>query len=373
MSSPKPSFFSRFRKNDSPTRRLSSAQIEEDSKSIAANLRREYQIDQLLQQPVVDLEQIRNLSWAGLPNKHRARIWRLFLDYEPVNSNLKDSTLDHKRKDYFDCLDRVYSESQRHLWTNAQNQTLQQILRDLPRSHIHLLRNERVQRVFEEVLFVWSVRHPASGYVQGMNDMLHPFFFAFLSPHYKDKTTSELEKMDNIDDIPDNILKEIEADSFWCFSKLLDGLQDLYTKDQPGLYKMLERLEEVIQQANPELAQHISDEGLQYQEFAFRWMNCLLVREFSVAIIFRIWDNYLAHPNRIVSTHVYICAAMMTCMAYKLMPLNHAEFVILMQGITPEGWHQEEIEEILAQAYVYETKYSPAKRMRSASTSVLVN
>ena len=53
------------------------------------------------------------------------------------------------------------------------------------------------------------------------------------------------------------------------------------------------------------------------------------------------------------------------------MPLNHAEFVILMQGITPYGWHDEEIEEILAQAYVYEKNYSPQHQhhnLRSVSS-----
>ena len=374
MSSPKPSFFTKFRKNESSMRRLSSAQIEEESKNVSADNRRDYQIEQLLHQPVIDLEQIRNLSWAGLPYAHRARIWRLFLDYEPVNSSLAETTLKHKRNDYFDCLDRVYNESQRHMWTNAQNQTYQQILRDLPRSHIPLLRTQRVMHIFEEVLFVWSVRHPASGYVQGMNDMLHPFFFAFLSQYYKDKTPAELEKLQNIDDLPDDALKEVEADSFWCFSKLLDGLQDLYTKDQPGLYKMLDHLKEVVEKADPVLAKHIDDEGLQYQEFAFRWMNCLLVREFTVPTIFRMWDNYLAYPSQISNNLVYLCAAMMSCISYKLLPLNHAEFVILMQGITPHGWHDEEIEEILAQAYVYEKNYSPQNHrhgVRSASAPIL--
>ena len=370
MTSPNKTFFSKFRQG----RRLSSPQIDMEVNAVPKNERRELQLQQLLQQEVIDLEQIRNLAWAGYPAMDRPRIWRLLLDYEPVKSSLAKSTLIHKRNDYFDCVERVFGESQRHLWTKEQNLTFQQILRDLPRSHIKLLRNEKIQHISEEVLFVWSVRHPASGYVQGMNDMLHPFFFAFISPYYKDKTISQLEKMENVDDLSDDILREVEADSFWCFSKLLDGLQDLYTKDQPGIYKMLNNLEYVISKANPELARHISDESLQYQEFAFRWMNCLLVREFTVGTIFRIWDNYLSRPNQIVNTHVYTCASLMSCIAYKLMPLNHAEFVVLMQGITPEGWHPEEIEEILAQSYVYEKMYaiqSPSILKSSESSPLL--
>ena len=38
-----------------------------------------------------------------------------------------------------------------------------------------------VQDIFERILFIWAVRHPASGYVQGMNDLVTPFFVVFLS------------------------------------------------------------------------------------------------------------------------------------------------------------------------------------------------
>jgi Rab-GTPase-TBC domain len=33
----------------------------------------------------------------------------------------------------------------------------------------------------ERILYVWAIRHPASGYVQGINDLVTPFFQVFLS------------------------------------------------------------------------------------------------------------------------------------------------------------------------------------------------
>ncbi len=38
-----------------------------------------------------------------------------------------------------------------------------------------------VQELFERILFIWAIRHPASGYVQGINDLVTPFFVVFLS------------------------------------------------------------------------------------------------------------------------------------------------------------------------------------------------
>jgi hypothetical protein len=314
----------------------------------------------LLSVPVVDLDRIREISWAGIPDPHRAMVWRLFLDYEPVNSSIRSATLQHKRTDYFDCVERVCSEGQRHLWTNSQRQTEMQILRDLPRTHISLLRHDRIQQLFMRVLFVWSVRHPASGYVQGMNDLLQPFFFAFLVPHCPTRTITELIQLDDLSFLPDLILREIESDCFWCFSKLLDGLQDLYTKDQPGLYKMLEAIQSVVDRVDPVLGKWIRDEDIQYQEFAFRWVNCLLVREFSVPLLFRLWDSYLSNHSKIASTHVYVCAAMIVALSPKLSGAPHAEFVMQVQAINPEAWTVEQMEMIVAQAYVYEKMFAGA-------------
>lgn len=322
----------------------------------------------LLEVPVVDIEKIREISWAGIPNKYRATVWRLFLDYEPVNSAIRAATLQHKRNDYFDCVERVFSESQRHLWTNAQKQTESQILRDLPRTKITLLKNERVQLLFERVLFVWSVRHPASGYVQGMNDLLQPFFFAFLVPHLPDLEIEDIIELENLDLVPEDALREVEADCFWCFSKLLDGLQDLYTKDQPGLYKMLESLENVMDRVDPALSKAMKEQEIQYQEFAFRWMNCLLVREFSVPLLFRLWDSYLSNHSKISTTHVFVCAAMLTKLSPRLKGLSHADFVLEVQSIDPDSWTVNDIDEINAQAYVYERMFSHSpSHMRSAS------
>jgi hypothetical protein len=340
--------------------------------SPTAALRRRRRFDELLAATVVDLDRIREISWAGIPEDFRATVWRLFLDYEPVDSVIRAATLQHKRNDYFDCVERVFSERQRHLWTNSQRQTEIQILCDLPRTYIALLRCQRVQLLFERVLFVWSVRHPASGYVQGMNDLLQPFFFAFLAPHATGKNLGELITNPSIDFVTEDSLREIEADCFWCFSKLLDGLQDLYTKDQPGLYKMLESLMKVIEKVDPGLGSWIKAEDIQYQEFAFRWMNCLLVREFSVRLIFRLWDSYLSNHSKIATSHVYVCAALMAALSTKLTNAPHAEFVMQVQGIDPDSWTIEDMEMLIALGYVYEKMFASAPSpLRSPSMPFL--
>lgn len=40
--------------------------------------------------------------------------------------------------------------------------------------------NDIFQEMFERILYIWAMRHPASGYVQGINDLVTPFFVVFL-------------------------------------------------------------------------------------------------------------------------------------------------------------------------------------------------
>ncbi len=41
------------------------------------------------------------------------------------------------------------------------------------------------------------------------------------------------------------------------------------------------------------LAAHFEEQGVEFMQFAFRWMNCLLMREMSVKCTIRMWDTYL--------------------------------------------------------------------------------
>jgi hypothetical protein len=51
---------------------------------------------------------------------------------------------------------------------------------------------------------------------------------------------------------------------------------------------------------------------------------------------------------------------MMTSLSPKLLGVSHADFVMKIQSINPDGWSVEELDVIVAQAYVYEKMFSGA-------------
>ena len=117
-----------------------------------------------------------------------------------------------------------------------------------------------VQELFERILFIWAIRHPASGYVQGINDLVTPYFVVFLSEYIDNgkkylfnkinfilffKLDIEIENFD-ISSLPETNRKLVEADSYWATSHLLEGIQDNYTFAQPGIQYKVRTLEELV-------------------------------------------------------------------------------------------------------------------------------
>ncbi|TSK13171.1 TBC1 domain family member 22B [Bagarius yarrelli] len=98
--------------------------------------------------------------------------------YLPANAERRASTLQRKRQEYFGFIEQYYdSRNDEH-----HQDTYRQIHIDIPRTNplIPLFQQASVQEIFERILFIWAIRHPASGYVQGINDLVTPFFVVYI-------------------------------------------------------------------------------------------------------------------------------------------------------------------------------------------------
>ena len=74
--------------------------------------------------------------------------------------------------------------------------------------------------MLQRVLFLWNTRHPACGYVQGMNEILVPLIVVFLSEICCINTESYLEPP-GFHALSDEQLFSVEADSYWCLQRIL--------------------------------------------------------------------------------------------------------------------------------------------------------
>uniref|UniRef100_A0A3P8T552 TBC1 domain family, member 22a n=1 Tax=Amphiprion percula TaxID=161767 RepID=A0A3P8T552_AMPPE len=300
---------------------------------------------QLLAGPNTDLEELRKLSWSGIPRQVRPIAWKLLSGYLPANAERRESVLQRKRQEYFGFIQQYYdSRNDEH-----HQDTYRQIHIDIPRTNplIPLFQQASVQEIFERILFIWAIRHPASGYVQGINDLVTPFFVVYVFEYIEE----EVENFD-VSSLQEEALRNIEADSFWCMSKLLDGIQDNYTFAQPGIQRKVKALEELVSRIDESVHRHMQQYEVEYLQFAFRWMNNLLMRELPLRCTIRLWDTYQAEPEGFSHFHLYVCAAFLVRWRKEI--LEERDFqglMILLQNLPTMHWGNEEVSVLLAEAY----------------------
>ncbi|XP_066525883.1 TBC1 domain family member 22A isoform X1 [Hoplias malabaricus] len=321
---------------------------------------------QLLAGPNTDLEELRKLSWSGIPRQVRPITWKLLSGYLPANAERRASTLQRKRMEYFGFIEQYYDSrnDEHHQDTYRQihidiprmspehlvlQPKVTEIHIDIPRTNplIPLFQQASVQEIFERILFIWAIRHPASGYVQGINDLVTPFFVVYVFEYIEE----EVENFD-VSSLQEEVLRNIEADSFWCMSKLLDGIQDNYTFAQPGIQRKVKALEELVSRIDETVHRHMQQYEVEYLQFAFRWMNNLLMRELPLRCTIRLWDTYQAEPEGFSHFHLYVCAAFLVRWRKEI--LEEKDFqglMILLQNLPTMHWGNEEVSVLLAEAY----------------------
>jgi hypothetical protein len=91
---------------------------------------------------------------------------------------------------------------------------------DAPRTapEVPFFQQPEMQSALRRLLYIWGIRHPASGYVQGVNDLVTPFLAVFLSEQFQGQSISEWKASD----LTNTQLLDAEADAYWCLCKLVE-------------------------------------------------------------------------------------------------------------------------------------------------------
>ncbi|RKP31301.1 RabGAP/TBC [Metschnikowia bicuspidata] len=375
----------------------------------------------------VNLKKLRELSWKGIPSDLRALVWQLLLGYLPANKARQAANLKRKRAEYTEGLksagiqilfkdDNVISSSvnsssaslagpreNKDNSANKEKVLYHQIKIDVKRTNpsLQLYSLPATQQSLKKILYLWAIRHPASGYVQGINDLCTPFYQIFLGNYIWQLQRKAAHLAGGSDDLalfipglmddgsdPDNIdvqeqalLQEpklmsytaenfdpallsesatalIEADTYWCLSKLLENITDNYIHEQPGIIRQVNDLRNLILKIDHELLLHFEAEGVEFIQFLFRWMNCLLMREVSVQLIIRMWDTYLSEtPLGFNLFHVYVCAAFLIKFSSELKAKDFQDILLFLQSPPTANWTENDIEVMLSEAFVWQSLY----------------
>ncbi|CAF1316799.1 unnamed protein product [Adineta ricciae] len=343
----------------------SNSSITKNAKSniLDVDQQKENKFKQIFDQSTVDLNDLRKASWNGIPKPYRPQAWKLLCGYLPPKTERREDTLSRKRDEYWSYVDQYY-----HTRTDSEHQdTFRQIHIDIPRMTplMPIFQQILVQQLFERILFIWAIRHPASGYVQGINDLVTPFFVVFLSEFVEND--ADIENFP-VDSLSESDRRLIEADSYWATSYLLEGIQDNYTFAQPGIQYKIRALEELIKRIDEPLYRHLKNQNIEFLQFSFRWMNNLLMRELPIRCTIRLWDTYLAEQDGFSQFHLYICAAFLIRFSKSLLRERDFQGLLLfLQNLPTHSWTSNDISILTAEAYQLKVMFADAPRHLSNS------
>jgi len=379
--------------------------------------RRRQRFDAALATETVDSKALAELAWCGVPAGHsRCEVWQLLLGYRPLTRERRAEALQRKREEYRELRHSLYDASAAVAWRgeggssgpgpgpgpgtaaavqphNGEETTLlRQIRRDLPRTRLRvgggagggglcpaqgLVGDGRVQALMERVLFVWAVRQPACSYVQGLNDVLLPLIVVFLA----DQGGRPVEGLDAelLGQLGEERLADVEADCYWCVTKILSEIFDHYTHGQPGIQRMAQRLREIIRRIDAPLAAHLETQGVDLLHTAFRWITCLMVRELPLGCCVRLWDSLIAESALAVGQQrgavggdcgsagfeallVYFCACFTVYFSPRLKEMDFEVMTLFLQKVPTGSFGEHEVEVLLGEAYVLKRLFQEAPR-----------
>ncbi|XP_032272550.1 TBC1 domain family member 22A isoform X2 [Phoca vitulina] len=225
---------------------------------------------QLLAGPNTDLEELRKLSWSGIPKPVRPMTWKLLSGYLPANVDRRPATLQRKQKEYFAFIEHYYDSRN----DDVHQDTYRQIHIDIPRMSPEAL-------------------------------ILQP------------KVT-----------------------------------EDNYTFAQPGIQMKVKMLEELVSRIDEQVHRHLDRHEVRYLQFAFRWMNNLLMREVPLPCTIRLWDTYQSEPDGFSHFHLYVCAAFLVRWRKEILEeRDFQELLLFLQNLPTAHWGNEDISLLLAEAY----------------------
>ena len=188
--------------------------------------------------PVVPIASLKKLAWNGIPDDLRPMVWQILLGYLPCEASARASTLETKRAEYQRGIKAAF-----HSEGGLDQAVWHQIRIDVPRTnpHLALYQFEATQKVREFskradrrlwkgfYMFGQYSILKVDTYKVSMISSLRSFkssclLISVISSPARLTLDTDPETFDP-GTLPVEAYESVEADSFWCLSALLDGIQ----------------------------------------------------------------------------------------------------------------------------------------------------
>jgi len=154
----------------------------------------------------------------------------------------------------------------------------------------------------------------------------------------KNKSINE-KRIDKQTNLSEFFRTDYEADTYWCFSSLMDMIKFTYKKSEDdkdrGLFKKVYLLKLALKSFDPNLYKLIEDKKIDVGIFSMRWFILLFCQDFTLPDVIRIWDILLfIEDDTDIFYKVYIFAlAILSLKKHYLHKVDFVSFIMEMQNL----------------------------------------
>ena len=303
-------------------------------------------------------DDLRKIVFEGIPDEFgdlRSLIWKIMLNYLPLNCKIWEESLDVKRKDYNllkqklvikleldskeqkemenykkkkkkKTSDHPLSDNNDSVWKTyfEYSELIEEIEKDIKRTRTQMsfffmpvklenLKNFNNEDIVDQAIIstggIYENKKPKDNSkikIETHADVLTRILFIYA------KLNPEVRYIQGMNEILAPIYycfsqdkseyfcnsESVEADAYYCFSNLMEELKDVFLRSKDntenGINTRIKHLTDVLRVTDREVYNLFYDEKVEVQFFAFRWYTLLLTQEFEMPEILRLWDSILS-------------------------------------------------------------------------------
>ncbi|KAI8925282.1 rab-GTPase-TBC domain-containing protein [Entophlyctis helioformis] len=330
----------------------------------------------ILRDPLLSPEYLRDKGLAcGIDDTEpRSLYWKIYLDVVPsITSEAWQLVLEKERRGYSDLKEKyIFDPSKLKEATDwslnnplslAEDSPWKQYFADVDLRKVIMqdvertfpdqerFRDEAIQTLLCNVLFVWCKMNPDISYRQGMHELLAITFIVV-----------DQDKVDVADPAAGSDAgfktmfdsRFVEHDTATLFFRIMRSVkpwyevnegQPLYMRPQDARTKMQPKTipivaacrriqNELLAALDLELSRHIESHGIEPQLYGLRWLRLLFAREFTLPKLLQLWDGLFAEDASLALAE-WIAVAMLTFVRREVLESDYSGTMFTLMKYPP--------------------------------------
>lgn len=322
----------------------------------------------IISNDIVNINQLKKICWNGIPSELgyiHSEVWKYLLKYYPEKKSKKQEIINKQRQAYIDIL-MIYNsipKDSKEFINQFDIKVYNQINQDVPRTmqRYSLFKIPYIKDMITRILYIFSMKHQSSKYVQGFVDLCLPFLLVFLNSYLQNQSIQSILNLneESLFNLGEGCLMELESDIYWCFDCLMQQIETNFCGEREEIKILINKLENIIKIVDYSLYNFLINNKIIFSQFAFRWISCLLIRELNIISVIRLFDSYFSWSDDDTKNgftffhfHTYVCASLLLLFKDDILKFNdYHKIVNFLQNLPVKDWNQDNINFIIAKAY----------------------